>query len=144
MEAHGIQNAQGRQPPVELPGLFGFNLPDQDVQTAVDEGKTRVIFFNASNILLSGLDGSGKINVLLNDTALGSLNINKYVQIFLNQGSYEVNLAHRDTIIFETNHIIHVGKKDLYIKIYSKSTSNTCKKVNELPENFSKRYKPIL
>ena len=43
-----------------------FILPSQDIHSAVQPDLSRVVFFNASNMLLCGLDGSGKINIKIN------------------------------------------------------------------------------
>ena len=121
-----------------------YNMPDQNIQANLDKGKTRVIFFNDSNSILYGLDGSDKINIKLNDKAVGSLKIGDYVQIFLEQGAYDLYLAHWDLVTLESTYKINIGKDDVYIQVYSQTTSTAYQIVDELPENFSQKYEPIM
>jgi hypothetical protein len=120
-----------------------FNLPDQNLHSNIDKNKTRVIFFNDSNMVIYGLDGSGKINVKLNGKALGSLKIHNYVQIYLDGGSYDLILAHWDMVTFESKYQINIGGDNVYIQVYSQPTSTAYQLVSELPEKFAQKYTPI-
>ena len=121
-----------------------FSLPSQSLDTTVAQGQRRVVFFNTSNSLLFGADGSGKINIKLNNKALASLKIHEYVQIFLEPGSYDLYLAHLDIATFKSNYKINIAEDDVFIKVYSQPTSTNYKMVEELPADFSKKYTPAL
>lgn len=121
-----------------------YSMPDQDINAKVSDGLTRVVFFNTSNFLATGLDGSGKINIMINDKNVASLKNGRYVQLFLPSNSYDVRLSHWDLLTFNTDHKINIGKEDVYIKVYSKATSTDYMIVNSLPEDFELKYKNAL
>ena len=120
-----------------------MRIPSQSILEETPSEMTKVIFFNDSNALSSGLDGSAKINLKLNGKAVGSINIHKYAQLFLSPGTYDLYMAHFDLFTFESDYKINIGKEDVYIRIYSRTTSNAYEIVKELPGDFKTRYKPF-
>lgn len=118
-----------------------FILPSQDIHSAVQPGLSRIVFFNASNKLLYGLDGSGKINIKINKKDLASLKINDYVQIFLARDDYELYLVHKDVMDFKSNYKLKIDKEEVFVKVYSQPFSTDYKIVDQLPADFKREYR---
>lgn len=120
-----------------------MSIPNQSLLEEAPKEMTKVIFFNDSNMLAYGLDGSSKINLKLNGKAVGSINRGRYAQLFLLSGAYDLYMAHFDLSTYKSNYKLNIGKDDAYIRIYSRPTSNAFDIVNELPIDFKEKYKPF-
>lgn len=121
-----------------------FDLPSQKLRTEIPAGRTAVVFFNASNWITHGLDGSGKLNIFLSDKSLASLKIGEYVQVMLPPGEYIVTLAHWDIGTFISSHVLKVNRDRTFVKVYSKISSNGLEVLEAQPQDFEKGYKPAL
>jgi hypothetical protein len=122
--------------------LTEYELPSQDMRSRSEEGLARVVFFNASNELLFGLDQSGFVAIKINNKGLATLKIGSYVQIFLDKGEYDLYLAHQDMILFENNYKLAVDKDEVFVKVFAEAVSTNYKIVDRLPANFSQKYQP--
>lgn len=121
-----------------------MNLAGPDINKAPESSMTRVVFYNDSNLLGTGLDGSGKINIKIDGKALGSVNIREYAQVFLKPGSYEIYLAHYDIVTFEDTYNVNIDGDNVYFNIYSRPLSTYFEIVDELPANFTNKYEWFL
>ena len=119
-------------------------LPAQTLGIVAPPGHARVIFFNSSNWVLFGLDGSGKLNIFLADKNLASLEIGTYVQLMLPHGEYDVTIAHLDIATFTSAHILAVTGEEVFVEVFAKTTSNGLEVVEELPADFAEDYRPAL
>jgi predicted small lipoprotein YifL len=118
-----------------------IDLPAQALGAPTsDASQHRVVFFNNSNFLKYGMDGSGKINIYLNEKALGQLKIGQYVVVEMPPGEHRVDLLHKDIGNFSSIHTLQVKHNEQYVKIYAKLTSNGLEVVPK-PDNFENRYK---
>lgn len=127
-------------PPVknEVP-LTGGDLSIQAAST----NDTKVVIFNTSNSLMFGIDGSGRINVLLNGKGVTQLNIGQYAQLILPRGNYQLGLVHRDLKDFESQHQVELVNPESFVEVYATVTSNQAKVISALPEGFVGKFKPV-
>lgn len=124
-----------KKPPLEI------ELPSQDWDLLeTSENHSKVIIFNSSNKLLYGPDGTGKINISLNEKSIGQLNIGEYLVLELAQGSHTINLLHKDIVLFRSEHEVIITDESKFIKIYAKLTSNGLELVEE-PKDFKEKYR---
>ena len=119
-----------------------YNLPDQNLDTSPDVGKTRVVFYNALNPLF--LDGSWRIGIKIDDVGVENLHINKYVQLFLSPGQYKLSLSHVDVVKFSNDYQLQVGRETMFIKVYNGIVSTKYQIQDAEPENFKSKYKPVV
>jgi hypothetical protein len=117
-----------------------YNLPIQNLSMKPDKGLSRVVFFNTSNALMYGVDQTGRITIKINDKGLATLDIDSYVQIFLEKGEYDIYLAHRDFILFENKYKLIIDKDELFVEVFAEPVSNNYKLVEQLPADFSRRF----
>lgn len=120
-----------------------LELPPQDLSQQAPEGHCAVVFFNDSNFLMFGLDGSGKLNVFVGETPLASLNIGDYVQVMLPEGEHFVTLAHEDLGTMISTHAFVAEGDRVFVRVYSTMTSNGLQVV-EAPSDFLGDFKPAL
>jgi hypothetical protein len=113
-----------------------YPLPSQSIDARPATGQVKVVLFNDSNRFLYGLDGSGKINVILAGKNVASLQIGAYVQIFVDPGEYDLLLAHRDMATFENRYRLRVQGDAVFVKIYSQPISTDFEIVDALPAEF--------
>jgi hypothetical protein len=119
-----------------------YPLPRQSIDARPATGQVKVVFFNDSNRFLYGLDGSGKINVILAGKNVASLQICAYVQLFVDPGQYDLLLAHRDMATFESRHRLRVQGDAVFVKVYSQPISTDFEIVDALAADFSSRFRP--
>ena len=120
-----------------------FELPPQDLSQQAPEGHCAVVFFNDSNWLMFGLDGSGKLNVFLEETPLASLNIGDYVQVMLPEGERFVTLSHEDLGTMISTHTFVAEGDRVFVRVYATITSNGLQVV-EAPPDFPSDFEPAL
>lgn len=115
-------------------------LPSQQFSEQPPAGHARVIFFNTSNRLLYGPDGTDRINVFVNGKPIGSIRIGNYLQVFLPIGSHRLTLRHRDIHDFQDDYRILIDGKLLLVEVYCRPFSTRYEIVDSLPANFSERF----
>jgi hypothetical protein len=120
----------------EIPLVTG----DISLQQA-DPNYTKLLIFNASNYLMFGIDGTGRINVMLNGKGVAHLNIYEYAQLIVPKGKHKVSLVHRDIVHLSSEHEIDLVNAESFLKVYATVTSNRAKLVAVLPKNFDKKFK---
>jgi hypothetical protein len=105
--------------------------------------ETKLVIFNDSDVLLFGIDGSGRINVKLDGKGVAQLNIGRYAQVITSKGQHQVELLHLDVVHFRSHHSIALSAPESFLRIYATSLGNKIELVPELPPEFEKRFKPI-
>lgn len=118
-----------------------YVLPPQSINYETQAGKTKIVFFNNSNVLLYGIDMTDKIDITIDDKNVGSVRLAEYLVIDLFSGEYKMNLTHYDTTKFSNNYTLKVIGREMYIEIYNGPLSTNYKIVDKLPDNFQERYK---
>jgi len=123
------------------PPVREVSLPSQSLNEPLKSGVIQLVIFNDSNILMYGIDNSGKINIHHNGKGVGQLNIGQYVILSVAEGYHTINLLHKDIANFGSTHQLKVSESPTYLKIYAKVTSNGAEIVPK-PENFEEKFKP--
>ncbi|MGA2787747.1 MAG: hypothetical protein ABSF60_09485 [Verrucomicrobiota bacterium] len=59
------------------------------------------------------------------------------------KGTYQVDLVHRDTVDFESQHEIELTDDESFLEIHSTIVANEANLLSALPEDFEKKFKPI-
>lgn len=121
-----------------------YQLPSQSINAPSEPGRVRLLLFNDSNRFLYGLDGSGKINVKLAGKNVASLEIGTFVQLFVDPGQYDLLLAHRDMVTFESSHRLAVQGDAMFVKVYSQPVSTDLEILNTMPVDFADQFRPAL
>jgi hypothetical protein len=109
---------------------------------ATNPNETKVVIFNESNMLLHGIDKTGRLNVTLDGKGVAQLDLGEYVQIIVPQGKHEVNLEHRDMALFRSKHDVEFPKPETYLKVRATPVSNEALVVPELPAQFDVKFRP--
>jgi hypothetical protein len=117
-----------------------IEIPVQDLETAVPDGMVRVVFFNKSNKAL--YPTSGSVRIQLNGESVPTVHHNRYTQVFLAPGRYELLLEHWDLAYFTSRYTIELGGEAAYFAVFSRLVSTGYRQVPELPPNFTAHWSP--
>ena len=120
---------------------YDYLLPDQNINSPAEPGKTRVIFYNGLNPLF--LDGSWRIGIKIDDVGVQNLHINKYVQVFLDPGEYKLGLSHVDVFTFRDEYDFQVIGEVMYVRVYNGLVSTKFEVQKNQPEGFASKYRPV-
>ncbi len=121
-----------------------FATASQALDAPVPSGSVRIVFFNASNELRSGVVGMGPINVLVNNRGVGTLESRRYVQVDLAPGTKNVTLVRRDLGEISSTHGVKAESSVTYVEVFSRPMSIDIRVVQTLPEDFVQRYSAAL
>jgi len=120
-----------------------YDLPIQSLKAERQQGKTRVLFYNTTNLVLFGLDFTDKIDILLNNKNVGSARAREYILVDLEPKEYELNLTHYDALIkFSNTYKLMVSDVDMFVNVYNGLVSTKYKLDKQLPDKFDKRFEP--
>lgn len=106
--------------------------PELDAKPAA-ANESKVLFFNNSNKLLFGIDGTGRVGIWINGIGLGVLEIGEYAQVSLPRGRHDIELVHVDVVTFNSKHEIVVGDGPLFVEVFATIVSNDLKTFDALP-----------
>lgn len=104
-------------------------------------GKGKVLIYNGANILHK-LDNTARLNIWINDKALGQIKPSEYVIIDLMYDKYQFKLLHIDLVNMRSNHQVEINEDTKVIMVKPTVTSNNLKVTNQLPSSFEK-YKHV-
>jgi len=107
-----------------------------------DPGKVKMIIFNNTNNFLFGLDMTGRINIKLDDKAIGGLYIGEYAQLIIPKGKHRIELVHLDMTYFTSYHDLVAEKDPLIVEIWATPVSNALWTLDDLPPNFINNFTP--
>ncbi|GGD28751.1 hypothetical protein [Hyunsoonleella pacifica] len=113
------------------------------VPTNIDEinlsslGNGKVLIYNGADILHK-VDNTARLNVLINNKALGQVRPREYVVLNFKPGSYSFKLQHIDLVNMRSEHTVQVDGSTKVIRIEPTITSNKLTITNELPKKFEK------
>jgi hypothetical protein len=116
-------------------------LPSQELSEQPPANHARVIFFNTSNRLLYGPDGTDRINVFVDGAPIGSIRIDNYLQVFLPLGRRRLTLEHRDIHDFRDDYRLLIDGRLLLVEVYCRPFSTRYKVVHTLPSDFQERFR---
>jgi hypothetical protein len=114
-------------------------IPQQTLSEASPQGSSKVIFFNTSNHFL--YFESGMIRIKLNGDQLPTLNLDRYIQVFVEPGTYVLKLEHFDLFMWKGTHSLTVDSLEVFVEVYNSLFSTKFRRVDALPENFRERFK---
>jgi len=115
-----------------------INVDEVDIKKL---GNGNVLVYNGADALHK-MDNTGRLNIWIQNKALGQIKPNEYVIINLKKGEYLFNVVHIDMVKMKSNHKILVDEKTKIIKIKPTLTSNKLSVSNILPNNFDK-FSPV-
>lgn len=111
-------------------------------------GATRVVFFNSSSKFPYGVDGSGLLNIRLDDRGVASLEPGQFVEIAVPAGRYGVLLTNRIYVQgpfgweprdINSNHMVDVSGDALFVEAYVGIVGHGLKVVPLLPEGYERK-----
>ena len=116
---------------------FSFVKTDLEKVELDKLGDGNILIYNGANILHK-LDNTARLNVWINNKALGQIRPSEYVIINLTDGKYDFKALHIDLVNMRSNHEVVIDNKTKIIKIKPTITSNKLEVTNVLPSNFDK------
>lgn len=126
------------QVPAELP------LASSDLSLKVtDPAQTKLLLFNASDVRMYKLDGSGRINVFLSEKGVAQLDIGQYAQLIVAKGKYTVRLTHVDLVEFTSEHTFDLTEDESILEFCATPLGHKARLRGELPTDFLVSFKPI-
>lgn len=100
-------------------------------------GNGTVLIYNGADIFHK-IDNTARLNVWIDDKALGQIKPREYVIINLNNGNYQFKALHIDVVKFKSTHSVEIDSTTKIIKIKPSITSNKLTITNEFPRKFEK------
>lgn len=100
-------------------------------------GNGKILIYNGADALHK-IDNTARLNVWINDKALGQIRPSEYVIINLEKGQHTFKLLHIDLVNMRSEHYVSIDDETKIIKIKPTVTSNKLTVTNILPNNFDK------
>ncbi|WMI65452.1 hypothetical protein RBH94_15475 [Aestuariibaculum sp. YM273] len=100
-------------------------------------GNGTILIYNGADILHK-IDNTARLNIWIDDKALGQIRPSEYVIINLKTGKHQFKALHIDLVNMRSEHDVEIDDKTKVIKIKPNITSNRLTVTNELPEKFEK------
>ena len=105
--------------------------------------KSRLVIYNDSNMLLHGMDQTGKINVTLDGKGVGRLFMGEFLVIEVKKGRHRLNLEHTDVVSFKSSHSFNAAGRETFLRVSATITSNSASvvaKPAKFASNFDQAY----
>lgn len=116
-------------------------LTDQSLSAEIPPSHARVVFFNTSNKIV--YPTSGSVRIQLDGQTVPTVHFDRYVQIFVEPGEYDLLLEHFDAFgYFTSRHRITISAPESFFAVYSQPVSTAYEQVPALPENFETDWSP--
>ncbi|GHA39862.1 hypothetical protein GCM10007103_21590 [Salinimicrobium marinum] len=120
-----------------IPSEYNVVPQNQEQITASSLGNGKVLLYNGANFLHT-MDNTARINIWIDDKALGQLRPGEYVVIDLDNQQYNIELLHLDAVKMRSRHSLEVNEDTKVIMVKPTVTSNKLEVTNVLPNNFDK------
>ncbi len=118
-----------------IPSQYNYIQLDKE-STKLDKlGNGLILIYNGADGLHK-IDNTARLNVWIDDIALGQVRGNEYVVINLKDGNYSFKLLHIDMFNMRSTHPVIIDKNTKVIRIEPTITSNKLTITNTLPTNF--------
>jgi len=114
-----------------------YKLINNGIEDLEKLGDGTIMIYNGSNVLHKA-DNTERLNIWINDKALGQLRGSEYVVIHLDEGVYKFDVLHLDMVNMRSTHEVTVDAQTKVIEIRPNLTSNKLEVTNEMPEKFYK------
>lgn len=102
-----------------------------------DLGNGNVLIYNGADILHK-MDNTARLNIWIDNKAVGQLKPSEYAIINLESGPYQVRLLHIDVFNMKSEHQVVIDKDTKIIKVKPNLTSNKLWVTNEFPKRWEK------
>lgn len=122
---------------------YEYDLPPQALNAPKVEGKTRVIFYNDTNLVLFPA-GTWRIGIEIDGVGVENLHLHKYVQLNLESGPHVLELRHVDIFTFKDKYDFLVEGEVMYVKVFNGLVSTKYEVLKEKPKNFENKYRSAL
>jgi hypothetical protein len=124
-----------------IPSDYTFVKNDSEKLELSNLGNGKVLIYNGASILHK-IDNTARLNVWIDDKALGQIRTGEYVVIDIEKGKHHFKSLHLDMVNMRSNDNIEIDENTKVIEIKPTITSNKLTIVNALPKNFEK-YKYV-
>jgi hypothetical protein len=116
-----------------------YNFIKTDLENvALDKlGNGTILIYNGADILHK-IDNTARLNIWIDNKALGQIRPSEYVIINLKNGIHQFKALHIDIVNMRSTHEVQIDNKTKVIKIKPNLTSNRLFVTNELPKRFKK------
>ncbi len=98
-------------------------------------GNGTILIYNGADVLHK-IDNTGRLNILIDNEALGQIRPGEYVIIDIKNGIYEFSVRHIDLVNMRSKHNVEIDKTIKVIRIEPTLTSNKLTTTNEIPNKF--------
>ena len=120
-----------------IPSEYNVVPQNQGQVSASSLGNGKVLLYNGANFLHT-MDNTARINIWIDDKALGQLRPGEYVVVDLDNAQYNFELLHLDAVKMRSRHSVKVDEETKVIMVKPTVTSNKLEVTNVLPNNFDK------
>lgn len=100
-------------------------------------GNGTILIYNGADILHK-IDNTAKLNIWIDNKALGQIRPSEYVIINLDNGKHQFKALHIDVVKMRSEHNVEIDNNTKVINIKPNITSNRLTVTNELPKKFEK------
>jgi len=101
-----------------------------------DLGNGKVLIYSGAD-WKHQIDNTARLNVLIDNIALGQVRPKEYVIIKLELGVHKISLKHIDLVNMRSEHELIIEENTKIIEIKPTITSNKTTITNELPDDFN-------
>ena len=123
-----------------IPSEYFFVKTDMEIIELERLGNGKILIYNGADVL-HRLDNTARLNIWINEKALGQIRGGEYVIVDLKNGKYDFNVLHIDLLKMRSGHGVVIDDTTKVIRIEPTITSNKLTITNELPKRFEKfRY----
>ncbi|MEZ7498105.1 hypothetical protein QO200_05070 [Flavobacterium sp. Arc3] len=100
-------------------------------------GDGNILIYNGAT-LMHKLDNTARLNIWIDNKALGQIRPTEYVIINVKKGQHHFKVVHVDVVNMKSEHDVNIDTDTKVIKIKPTVTSNKLEVTNEFPSNFEK------
>lgn len=120
-----------------IPSEYNFIKRDIEKIDLNELGNGNILIYNGANILHK-MDNTARLNIWIENKALGQIKPGEYVIVNLKNQEYEFKALHIDVVKMKSIHKVLIDKETKIIKIKPNLTSNKLEITNEFPKRFDK------
>ena len=120
-----------------IPSDYSY-IKEDFLKTEFDKlGNGNVLIYNEAGIFYK-FDGTGEVNIWIDDKPLGQIRSNEYIIVDLKNGTHKFEVHHLDLFKMKSVHELEIDHKVKVIKVKPTFVSNKLQITNELPVKFDK------
>ncbi|QDO94694.1 hypothetical protein FNB79_12225 [Formosa sediminum] len=100
-------------------------------------GNGKVLIYNDASILHT-LDNTARLNIWINNKALGQIRPKEYAIINFEPGTHQFKVLHIDFVNIKSEHTVDINQDSKVIRVKPTISSNKLEITNTLPEKFER------